>query len=102
LQPIKKDEEKKVMEKVTAERKKEIFKEFGGAAENTGSVEGQVALYSERILHLTEHVKKNRKDFSNTKQLTKMVGKRRKLLSYLAKNDILKYRELIKKLGIRR
>ena len=90
------------MEKVTAERKKEIFKEFGRAAENTGSVEGQVALYSERILHLTEHVKKNRKDFSNTKQLTKMVGKRRKLLSYLAKNDILKYRELIKKLGIRR
>mgnify|MGYP001563358937 FL=1 len=87
---------------LTSEAKKEIFKEFGGAAENTGSVEGQVALYSERILHLTEHVKKNRKDFSNTKQLTKMVGKRRKLLSYLAKNDILKYRELIKKLGIRR
>tara|TARA_B110000037_G_C16936202_1_gene430730 strand:- start:256 stop:528 length:273 start_codon:yes stop_codon:yes gene_type:complete len=90
------------MEKVTLKRKQEIFKEFGGAAENTGSVEGQVALYTERISHLTEHVKKNRKDFSNTKQLTKMVGKRRKLLSYLAKKDILKYRELIKTLGIRR
>lgn len=90
------------MEKVTAERKKEIFKEFGGVVDNTGSVEGQVALFTERIIHLTEHVKKNRKDFSNTKQLTKMVGKRRKLLSYLAKKDILKYRELIKKLGIRR
>jgi small subunit ribosomal protein S15 len=90
------------MEKVTSKRKQEIFKEFGGAAENTGSVEGQVSLYTERILHLTEHVKKNRKDFSNTKQLTKMVGKRRKLLSYLAKKDILKYRELIKTLGIRR
>jgi len=97
-----KDEEKKVMEKITAERKKEIFKEFGGAAENTGSVEGQIALFTERIKYLTEHVKKNRKDFANTKQLTTMVGKRRKLLSYLAKKDILKYRELIKTLGIRR
>ena len=90
------------MEKVTAERKKEIFEKFGGASNNTGSVEGQIALYSERILHLTEHVKKNRKDFSNTKKLTGMVGKRRKLLSYLAKKDILIYRELIKQLGIRR
>lgn len=90
------------MEKVTAERKQEIFKEFGGSASNTGSVEGQIALFTERIKHLTEHVKKNRKDFSNTKHLTKMVGKRRKLLSYLAKKDILKYRELIKTLGIRR
>jgi small subunit ribosomal protein S15 len=90
------------MEKVTAERKKEIFEKFGGASINTGSVEGQVALLTERILHLTEHVKKNRKDFSNTKKLTGMVGKRRKLLSYLAKKDVLKYRELIKQLGMRR
>ncbi len=90
------------MEKVTAIRKKEIFKEFGGSEKNTGSVEAQVALLTERILHLTEHVKKNRKDFANTKALTKLVGKRRKLLSYLASKDILKYRELIKTLGIRR
>lgn len=90
------------MEKVTNERKKEIFAEFGGAETNTGSVEAQVALFTERILHLTEHVKKNRKDFSNTKSLTKMVGKRRKLLKYLSSRDILKYRELIKKLNIRR
>lgn len=90
------------MEKVTSERKKEIFKEFGGSEKNTGSVEAQVALLTERILHLTEHVKKNRKDFSNTKALTKMVGQRRKLLSYLTSKDILKYRELIAKLGIRK
>jgi small subunit ribosomal protein S15 len=90
------------MEKVTAERKKEIFKEFGGAETNTGSVEGQIAMFSEKILHLTEHIKKNRKDFSNTKSLTRMVGKRRKLLKYLADRDILKYRELIKTLGLRR
>jgi small subunit ribosomal protein S15 len=90
------------MEKVTAERKKEIFKEFGGSETNSGSVEAQIALFSERILHLTEHIKKNRKDFSNTKSLTRMVGKRRKLLKYLADRDVLKYRELIKKLGLRR
>lgn len=90
------------MEKVTAERKKEIFKEFGGAETNTGSVEAQIAMFSEKILHLTEHIKKNRKDFSNTKSLTRMVGKRRKLLKYLADRDILKYRELIKTLGLRR
>ncbi|MCB0541580.1 MAG: 30S ribosomal protein S15 [Chitinophagales bacterium] len=90
------------MEKVTAERKKELFKEFGGAETNTGSVDAQVALLTERILHLTEHVKKNKKDFSNTKALTKMVGKRRKLLAYIAKKDIVRYRELIEKLGLRR
>lgn len=105
MHPIKnkkKRREEKIMEKVTAERKKEIFKEFGGSEANTGSVEAQVALLTERILHLTEHVKKNRKDFSNTKALTKMVGKRRKLLSYISSKDILKYRELIAKLGIRK
>jgi small subunit ribosomal protein S15 len=93
---------KYVMEKVTAERKKEIFKKFGGSENNTGSVEGQIALFTERIAHLTEHVKKNRKDFSNTKSLTRMVGQRRKLLKYLADRDIVKYRELIKELGLRR
>lgn len=90
------------MEKVTAERKKELFKEFGGAETNTGSVDAQVALLTERILHLTEHVKKNKKDFSNTKALTKLVGKRRKLLAYIAKKDIVRYRGLIEKLGLRR
>lgn len=90
------------MEKVTAERKKEIFKEFGGKETNTGSAEGQVALFTERILHLTEHAQRNRKDHANVKALTTMVGKRRKLLKYIAKKDIIKYREIIKKLGLRR
>lgn len=90
------------MEKVTAERKKEIFKEFGGSETNTGSAEGQVALFTARIKHLTEHAKQNRKDHANVKALTTLVGKRRKLLKYIAKKDILKYRELIKQLGLRR
>lgn len=90
------------MEKVTAETKKQIFAEYGGSETNTGSVESQVALFTARIKHLTEHVKKNKKDFSNTKALTTMVGKRRGLLKYLAKKDIVAYRELIKKLGLRR
>jgi small subunit ribosomal protein S15 len=90
------------MAKVTAERKKEIFKEFGGSETNTGSVEAQVALFTHKIAHLTEHLKKNRKDFGNTKALTRMVGKRRSLLKYLADKDIVKYRELIKELGLRR
>lgn len=102
MHAIKKEIRQNTMEKVTKERKKEIFAAFGGSDTNTGSVEAQVALFTERILHLTEHVKSNRKDFSNTKALTKMVGKRRKLLKYLASKDIVKYRELIKKLNIRR
>ena len=90
------------MEKVTAEAKKQIFAEYGGKENNTGSVESQVALFTARIKYLTEHVKKNKKDFSNTKALTTMVSKRRKLLKYMANKDILAYRELIKKLGLRR
>lgn len=90
------------MEKVTAENKKQIFAEYGGVETNTGSVASQVALFTARIQHLTEHIKKNRKDFSNTKALTTMVGKRKKLLKYLAAKDVLAYRDLIKRLGLRR
>lgn len=90
------------MEKVTSEVKKTIFAEYGANAADSGSVASQVALFTARIKYLTEHVKKNKKDFSNTKALTTMVGKRRKLLKYLANKDIVAYRELIKKLGLRR
>lgn len=90
------------MEKVSADVKKTIFAEYGGKESNTGSVESQVALFTARIKYLTEHVKKNKKDYSNTKALTTMVGKRRKLLKYMANKDIVAYRELIKKLGLRR
>ena len=83
------------------EKKKEIFKEFGGADTNTGSPEGQVALFTTRISHLTGHLKDNRKDFVTQRSLQKLVGKRRKMLKYIRTNDIVQYRELIAKLGIR-
>lgn len=90
------------MKKVTSERKKEIFSQFGGSANNSGSTEGQIALFTERIQHLTQHLRVNKKDYSAELSLVKMVGKRRSLLNYLANKDIFKYRELIKQLGIRK
>ncbi|MGB0886828.1 MAG: 30S ribosomal protein S15 [Vicingaceae bacterium] len=87
---------------LSTEKKEEIFKKFGGDAKNTGSTEGQIALFTYRINHLTEHLKKNRKDFGTQKALLDLVGKRRGLLDYYMKKDIVKYRELIKELGIRK
>jgi small subunit ribosomal protein S15 len=87
---------------VTAEVKKDIFKEFGGNETNTGQSEAQVALFTKRIQHLTEHLKQNKKDYSAELSLIKMVGKRRALLNYIAKKDVVKYRELIKTLGLRK
>ena len=69
---------------------------------NTGTTEGQIALFTHRINHLTEHLKDNQKDHASRRGLLKLVGKRRRLLNYLMKNDIQKYRELIKELGIRK
>ena len=87
---------------LSTEKKEEIFKKFGGDAKNTGSTEGQIALFTYRINHLTEHLKSNRKDFGTQKALLDLVGKRRGLLDYYMKKDIVKYRELIKELGIRK
>jgi small subunit ribosomal protein S15 len=87
---------------ITAEEKKEIFKKHGGEEANTGTTEGQIALFTHRINHLTEHLKENKKDHASRRGLLKLVGKRRRLLNYLMKNDIQKYRELIKELGIRK
>lgn len=87
---------------LTSENKKEIFKKFGKSETDTGSTEGQIALFTTRINHLTEHLKVNKKDFNTERALIKMVGKRRSLLDYLMKKDVLKYRELIKELGIRK
>ena len=87
---------------LTKEDKKDIFKTHGGADTNTGSTEGQVALFTKRINHLTGHLKKNRKDFATERSLVLMVGKRRSLLDYLKGKDIEKYRSLIKELGIRK
>lgn len=87
---------------LATEKKEEIFKKFGGETKNTGSTEGQIALFTYRINHLTEHLKENRKDFRTQKALLDLVGKRRKLLDYYKAKDIIKYRELIKELSIRR
>ncbi len=87
---------------LNTEVKKEIFAKHGGSETNTGSTEGQVALFTYRISHLTEHLKKNRKDFGTQRSLQLLVGKRRSLLDYLKSKDIEKYRTLIKELGLRR
>ena len=87
---------------LTKEVKAEIFKKYGGKEGNTGSTEGQIALFTHRINHLTGHLKRNHKDYNTERSLVKLVGKRRSLLDYMIKNDIVKYRELIKELGIRK
>ncbi len=87
---------------LTSEVKKEIFEKHGKNAADTGSAEAQIALFSFRIGHLTEHLKKNKKDFSTQRALVSLVGKRRRLLDYLAKTDIERYRNIVKELGLRR
>lgn len=87
---------------LSSEKKKEIFAKHGGAEANTGSAEGQIALFSFRIAHLTEHLKKNRKDYNTQRALQLLVGKRRSLLDYLKKKDIERYRSIVKELGLRR
>ena len=87
---------------LTKEKKEEIFKEYGGSEGNTGSIEGQIALFTFRIKSLSDHLKTNAKDHSCRRTLLTLVGKRRRLLTYLAKKDIQKYRDLIEKLGIRK
>jgi small subunit ribosomal protein S15 len=90
------------MIKLTTESKSALIAEYSGDANNTGHAEAQVAIFTHRISHLTEHLKKNKKDFSTELTLVKLVGKRRSLLKYIAKKDIVHYRELIKQLGIRK
>jgi small subunit ribosomal protein S15 len=87
---------------LSKEKKAEIFEKFGQNAQDTGSVESQVALFTYRIAHLTEHLKKNHKDHATARSLTMLVGKRRKLLKYLYNNDINRYRAIIKALGLRK
>ncbi len=87
---------------LTNEKKQEIFTTYGGSKENTGSIEGQIALFTYRITSLSEHLHTNKKDNSCKRTLLTLVGKRKRLLQYLASSDIQKYRELIDKLGIRK
>ena len=87
---------------LTKEVKENIFSKHGKSATDTGTSEGQIALFTFRINHLTEHLKKNRKDYNTDRSLVKLVGKRRSLLDYLKKTEINRYRAIIKELGIRK
>ena len=89
-------------EYLTAEKKNEIFAKYGGTEKNTGSVEGQVALFTYRIKGLSGHLETNKKDHACRRALLTLVGKRKRLLKYLADKDIVKYRELLADLGIRK
>lgn len=82
-------------------KKAEIFEKYGKSVADTGSAESQIALFSYRIAHLTEHLKENHKDHRTRRSLTILVGKRRKLLNYLYKIDIERYRAIVKALGLR-
>jgi small subunit ribosomal protein S15 len=85
-----------------AEQKKEVIKEYQTNEKDTGSPEVQVALLTQRILYLTEHFKTHKKDHHSRRGMLKLVGQRRRLLDYLKKNDVDRYRTLIKRLGLRR
>jgi len=87
---------------LSKEAKAEIFKKYGKSDQDTGSTEGQIALFTQRINDLTGHLKKNHKDYNTERSLVMLVGKRRSLLDYLKSKDIERYRTLIKELGIRK
>ena len=86
---------------ITKEQKAELVKQYGKSETDTGSAEVQVAILTARIKELTEHMKSHKKDFHTRRGLLMLVGKRRRLLSYIKKNDIENYRNIIKSLGIR-
>ncbi len=87
---------------LTKEKKSSIFAQYGGKASNTGSIEGQVALLTERILDISKHLQVNKKDFSTQRGLMKMVGQRKRLLTYMQKHNLTGYRTLIEQLGLRK
>jgi len=82
--------------------KAEIFTKHGKSVKDTGSAEGQIALFTYRIEHLTKHLKANHKDYNTERSLVKLVGKRRSLLNYLMKKDIMRYRAIVKELDLRK
>lgn len=87
---------------LTSEKKQEFFKKYGKSEKDTGSPEAQIALFTFRIAHLTEHLKSNKKDYGTQRSLIALVAKRRKLLNYLTKVDIMRYRSIVKELGLRK
>jgi small subunit ribosomal protein S15 len=90
------------MSHLTAEKKANLFKTYGENEKNTGSIEAQVAMLTERINHISGHLKSNKKDFSSNRGLMTMVGRRKRLLQYMSRTDINNYRSLIEKLGLRK
>ena len=89
-------------EYLAADKKPEIFAKYGKSNTDTGSAESQIALFSYRIAHLTEHLRNNKKDFGTQRALLRLVGKRRRLLDYLKAKDIERYREIVKALNLRK
>lgn len=87
---------------LTSEDKHNIFKKHGKSGTDTGTAEGQIALFTKRIEHLTGHLKENRKDYTTQQALIRMVGKRRSLLNYLKNKDIERYRAIVKELKLRK
>ena len=87
---------------ITKEKKVSVFTQYGGSATNTGSTESQIALLTERIVDISKHLQSNKKDFSSQKGLIELVGQRKSLLIYLQKKDLMGYRALIEKLGLRK
>ena len=83
-------------------KKQELFETYGKSNTDTGSAESQIALFSYRISHLTEHMKKNRHDYGTQRSLLRLVGKRRRLLDYLKKVDIERYRSIVNALNLRK
>ncbi len=90
------------MSYLSAEKKQELFGQYGTSTTDTGSPESQIALFTYRINHLTEHMKDNRHDYGTQRALLRLVGKRRKLLDYLKKIDIERYRAIVKALNLRK
>ncbi len=87
---------------LTKEKTSEFFTKFGGTATNTGSIEAQIALMTERINKISLHLQANKKDFSTNRGLMQLVGKRKRLLTYLSNTNLQGYRQLIEKIGIRK
>lgn len=90
------------MAAISSEKKQELFSSYGKSNTDTGSPESQIALFSYRIDHLTEHMKSHKKDFNTQRSLLRLVGKRRSLLDYLKRKDIERYRAIIKALNLRK
>jgi small subunit ribosomal protein S15 len=87
---------------LTKEKKQDVISQYGAKSSNTGSIEGQIALLTERMNQIASHLQTNKKDFSTHRGLMQLVGKRKRLLNYLQKQDLTGYRQLIEKLGIRK